>query len=227
MLPEYTIRESARSKRITLRISPQKGLELVIPKNGSKKKAIEFLNQRLDWVKKHQHLLAAENRNISIPEVIFLPTINEQWSVRFSSKQTRNLKVDRATCSIHLKQELPLDRALSLLKKWLIKKAKIHLPSLLLEYSHRYQLPCNDISIRLQRSRWGSCSRNKDISLNCKLLMLPMELTHYILVHELCHTVHLNHSIRFWKEVARFVPNYRELCRKLRDIEDNLPGWVN
>jgi predicted metal-dependent hydrolase len=219
---DYTIRVSKRSKRITLRITPQKGLELVVPKNASKQKAIEFLNQRLDWIKKHEHLLAPEKRQLQIPNVINLPTIDEQWSVKFSSKQLKDFKIDRATCELYFREGLQSSRIAHLLKNWLIKQAKLHLPEILSACSEAYNLPYNSLSIRLQRSRWGSCSGENNISLNCKLLLLPYELTHYILVHELCHTIHHNHSARFWKEVAKHVPNYRELCRELRGIEDDL-----
>jgi predicted metal-dependent hydrolase len=209
-----------------LRISPQKGLELIVPRNSSKQKAINFLNERLDWIKKHQHLLSPERRQITIPQTFHLPTINEEWTVHYSPKQTKGLKVNRATCGLFLAQDIAPEEAVALLKSWLIKKAKQHLPALLQECSAKHHLPFGGISIRLQRSRWGSCSHDKNISLNCKLLMLPLEITNYILVHELCHTVHLNHSPRFWRKVEQIVPNYRQLCTELKVIEDSFPGWL-
>ncbi|MFC1617711.1 M48 family metallopeptidase [Patescibacteria group bacterium] len=81
-------------------------------------------------------------------------------------------------------------------------------------YNFRY----NRISIRNQRTRWGSCSRRKNLNFNYKLLLLPRELADYIVVHELCHLAELNHSARFWKLVARVVPEHRELRKKLRQI---------
>jgi predicted metal-dependent hydrolase len=75
------------------------------------------------------------------------------------------------------------------------------------------------ITIRNQRSRWGSCSKRGNISFNYKLLFLPVELRDYIVVHELCHLKQLNHSQAFWDLVAQTVPDHKVLRRRLKGIE--------
>lgn len=72
------------------------------------------------------------------------------------------------------------------------------------------------IAIRDQKSRWGSCSRQKNLNFNYKLLWLPAELQDYIIVHELCHLREMNHSKRFWTLVAQTLPEYNILRKKLR-----------
>jgi predicted metal-dependent hydrolase len=91
--------------------------------------------------------------------------------------------------------------AIADLQHWLKREARRHLPDWLAlvaeDTGHRYQR----VSVRLQRSRWGSCSSRGTISLNAKLLMLP-RMRRYVLVHELCHTLHMNHSPAFWDKLA-------------------------
>lgn len=86
-----------------------------------------------------------------------------------------------------------------------------------LEYFNQfYGLSWERIAIRDQKSRWGSCSKRGNLNFNYKLLWLPAELQDYIIVHELCHLRELNHSKRFWTLVAKTLPEYSLLRRKLR-----------
>lgn len=75
-----------------------------------------------------------------------------------------------------------------------------------------------NVFIKNQKSRWGSCSSLGNINLNLRLGLLPDDLFEYVLVHELCHLLELNHSDRFWAEVAKFIPEYKKRRAKLRKI---------
>jgi predicted metal-dependent hydrolase len=78
----------------------------------------------------------------------------------------------------------------------------------------------------MPRARWGSCSRERVISLNARLLLLSPPLVDYVLVHELCHTRELNHSRKFWRLVALHCPGYLRLRADLRRAGTLLPAWV-
>jgi len=83
-------------------------------------------------------------------------------------------------------------------------------------YRAIYGLHYKKISIRNQRSRWGSCSRNGNLCFNFRIVFLPEELIDYIIVHELCHLREFNHSPRFWRLVEKTIPNYKEMRREIR-----------
>jgi predicted metal-dependent hydrolase len=165
-------------------------------------------------------------QNVSLPVSLDLAAINEQWAIHYQPSVTTGIRVkaDRAICRLTVCAEASF--VPSCLKLWLKKKAKKELVELLEHYSRKYNLPYRFVSIRLQSSRWGSCSKNHDINLNAKLLLLPLELTHYVIVHELIHTLHFNHSAAFWDAVAEIVPNHRELRSQLKRIDQSLPNWL-
>lgn len=80
------------------------------------------------------------------------------------------------------------------------------------------------ITIRAQRSRWGSCSSKGNLNFNCLLMLAPEEVRDYVVVHELCHRKELNHSPRFWTEVERVLPDYRQREKWLKDNGSALIG---
>lgn len=89
-----------------------------------------------------------------------------------------------------------------------------------LEYfNHHYALSWNRVAIRNQRRCWGSCSANKNLNFNYKILFLPPHLADYIIVHELCHLTHLHHGKAFWDLVAEQIPDYRTALLELRQID--------
>jgi len=76
-------------------------------------------------------------------------------------------------------------------------------------YNQFYNFVYHKISIRRQKTRWGSCSSNKQLSFNYKLFFLPIELVDYVVVHELCHLKEMNHGKKFWQLVSQTIPDHK------------------
>jgi predicted metal-dependent hydrolase len=161
-----------------------------------------------------------------LPQRIDLPAIDDGCTVEWQPGQSAGLESCRIRNRLSLSDSRALD-AIGNLQHWLKLEARRHLPDWLelvaQDTSHRYRR----VSVRRQRSRWGSCSSTGTISLNAKPLMLPPDAVHYVLVHELSHTVHRNHSRAFWDEVARHQPDWRQQVRGIRALQKTLPTWAN
>jgi predicted metal-dependent hydrolase len=82
-------------------------------------------------------------------------------------------------------------------------------------------------AIRFQRTRWGSCSTKKNVNLNQALVFLRPELVEYLMIHELCHTVEMNHSKRYWKLVGEHCPDFQLLDKELKNARGSVERWVN
>ena len=97
------------------------------------------------------------------------------------------------------------------------QQAKEYLPGRVALYGPQVGVTWGKITIRAQKSRWGSCSRQGNLSFNCLLMLSPPEIRDYVVVHELCHRKHMNHSPSFWAEVARVCPAYQLHRKWLKD----------
>ena len=86
------------------------------------------------------------------------------------------------------------------------------------EYCTFYGVVCGRVSVRDQRSRWGSCSSAGNLNFNYKLAVVPEHIADYVIVHELCHCKEFNHSPRFWKLVEQTIPNHKEIRKQLRSF---------
>lgn len=98
-----------------------------------------------------------------------------------------------------------------------IAEAKKELPRRLEQLAEKYGFQYGRVTIRQQKTRWGSCSRKNNISLNANLMGLSAELRDYVILHELAHTRVHNHSRKFWAELDKYVPNARSVAKKLRE----------
>jgi hypothetical protein len=92
----------------------------------------------------------------------------------------------------------------------LAEEARTYIPGQVRYYAWKMNISYGRITIRNQRTRWGSCSSKGSLSFNCLLMLCPIEVIDYIIVHELCHRKEMNHSPRFWAEVAAVLPDYKQ-----------------
>ena len=106
----------------------------------------------------------------------------------------------------------------------LAKKAAQWIPERVARYAGQMGVSYGRITIRCQRSRWGSCSSKGNLNFNYLLLLAPPEVLDYVVVHELCHRKEMNHSPGFWAEVERVMPDYRIQKQWLKDNGTQLMG---
>ncbi|MFA5810026.1 MAG: SprT family zinc-dependent metalloprotease [Thermoleophilia bacterium] len=233
LLQEYSIRESIRAKTVRLNMTPQNGLVIVVPAGFNRKRLPDILREKKDWIENarrwadEQRLLKPPEPATS-PDAVILEAIDELWTVFYRSTDgVRTSAREHPNFRLLVSGDAGETRAATLaLRRWTARKARRNLIPWLENLSGELELPFGDAFVRNQRTRWASCSPDMTISLNQKLLLLPERLVKYVLVHELCHTVHLNHSKRFWSLVGKKEPAYRTLRRELGDAWKYVPRWM-
>lgn len=99
----------------------------------------------------------------------------------------------------------------------MLKLAKQVIPEKVAYYARLMEVTYGRITIRKQKTRWGSCSLEGNLNFNCLLMMVPPEVLDYVVVHELCHRLEMNHSLRFWLQVENVIPNYRKPRKWLKE----------
>lgn len=173
---EYTVRHSARARRVRLSVNGEAGVVLTVPRFVGLNRAEQFIRQKAGWIVKTLSLIKSRPQPVS-------------W------------------------RDLGLTKAEAVEKARALARAK-------LEYWNQfYKFKYNRVAIKTHKSRWGSCSRLKNLNFNYKIIFLPETLVDYIVVHELCHLKELNHAARFWDLVARALPSWKQRRQELKKIQ--------
>jgi len=231
---KYTVRESARARHVRLLISVRDGsLTVVIPRGFERQRIPEVVKERRAWIERAQRRIIEQRRRSGaeaddrLPRLINLRAVGEEWQVEYRD-QRRPDDSGRG----HGRRTLVLYGAIDneagckqALRRWVHAQARRHLSPRLLDLSRRHRLPVKRVTIRRQRTRWGSCSERDSINLNAKLMFLPPHLVAQVMAHELCHAVHHDHSGEFWALVERVSPGCRELESELRTAWRYVPAW--
>ncbi|MDX2214233.1 MAG: SprT family zinc-dependent metalloprotease [Oculatellaceae cyanobacterium bins.114] len=240
---DYRVRVSPKAKHVCIKVSHSGDVEVVVPKGFDQRHIPDIVQRRRDWIAKTIQRIEAERQGMrtepgdAMPQVISLRSLPEEWTVTYRPTSEPHLKVVlaiapkgellRTTHQLVLQGPIQhLDLCQQVLRRWLHRKAHLHLVPWLEQVSDQIRLPFSTASVRGQKTRWASCSNKKSISLNYKLLFLPPHLVRYVLIHELCHTIHLNHSSAFWALVEEKEPNYKNLDSELRTAWRYVPEWV-
>ena len=194
-----------RARRYVLRLRPDRTARVTVPRGGSIADALRFAEGQRAWLERQWTKLAARAAK---------PTAwIEGTSILFRGIPT-TLTVDAEKSAVRFADQIvPVPAASEDLRPWierhLWKLAARELPPRVLELAAQHSLHVKRVTVRNQRSRWGSCSRRATISLNWRILQAPASVRDYLILHELMHLRQMNHSARFWREVEGVCPDYR------------------
>jgi predicted metal-dependent hydrolase len=226
----WTVRVSGRARRLSVRVYPGGRVEVVVPPGASPAAVQKFIGTHRQWIHRRVADLSTSAGVVDEhrPESIKLAAIGQHYAVEYQHSAERAARAYVAGNGVLIvRGPLHNDRAILLaLRRWLAGVAQQELGRKLAEVAEAGAFRYSRAQIRRQRTRWGSCSASGTISLNLCLLFLRPEIVRYLLVHELCHTRHMNHSQRFWSLVESFEPDYRALDRELLRGWQCVPGWM-
>lgn len=153
-------------------------------------------------ITKDAQVLVRAPRSMSKAEIQSFVESKSEWIEKNRKEVEKSLATRKKQEIISLEQV-----------KELAEKALEYIPQRVAHYAEIIGVTYGRITIRNQRTRWGSCSGKGNLNFNCLLMLMPKEIIDYVIVHELCHRKEMNHSTTFWKEVEKVLPDYY-VCRK-------------
>ncbi len=225
----WVVRESRRARRLAVRVHRTGRVEVVVPPRTSRATVSAFLTEHRDWIETRRAAALRQKppEDPFPPQQIALPGVYESWRVHLAGGAgPLRLRESGDALLVVSGDGGPPQRLKDALRRWLVVRARVVLGDHLAECAREFGFTYGRLSIRRQRTRWGSCSVRGTISLNCCILFQPPEVLRYLLIHELSHTRHMNHSRAFWQCVARCCPEYRKLDRQLLDGWRRVPSWL-
>jgi predicted metal-dependent hydrolase len=238
-LPDYEIRRNRRARRVIVRMTRELEVVVTAPPRTSRRDIDRFLGERAEWLARTEALLRGQGclrpDELSVPGEIRLQAVDRTYAVRLAPSNHAPALAEVAVpgpagdrAGVTLGGDYMTDGAWrELLQGWLRARGRELLAPWLLELAREFDLPADRVQIRLQRSRWGSRSARGTVSLNARLLFLPRDVARYVLLHELCHGRHLDHSPRFWALLYSIEPRCHELDRALaRTARRHVPAWA-
>jgi hypothetical protein len=229
-VPGFSVRKSARAKRLTIKVFPGGRVEVVVPRRTRATEVEAFVRDNAAWIRDARESFRGDHLNepFALPESIRLPAIGKKLSVRYRSESgvptvRYSLDATRIVLSGRTENE---KLCVEVLRRCLALIAKEEFEPRLRSLSLLMGTPYKKCQVRAQRTCWGSRSGTGTISLNLCLLFLEPSVTRYLMIHELCHGRHMNHSKRFWRLVGEYEPDYQRLDTKLTESWRRVPGWL-
>ena len=210
----YRIRRSQKARRIALRISRGGGLEVVLPRSAGVLNVDVLVTQHANWIiRKLDKMSKLPSSPLHEPlcsgaSVLFA---GEELTLKVIESEIRRAKVSRVGNELHVRVP-SVDQTMvrNSLQDWYVRSARVLISKRVEVLNSGGRFRYSRVSIRNQRSRWGSCSRRGTLSFNWRLLLLPSGVMDYLICHEFAHLEQMNHSGRFWAIVEEICPGYRE-----------------
>lgn len=204
MIPDQVI----KSKRKTLSISINENAQLIVraPNRISDAKIQEFINEKSSWIIKNKNLIKLRLQNTEKDQNNLL-YLGEYFPIKKNIKSLKKVSFNGEEFITNLENQSQLSNAL---KIWYKDKFKELAIPRLNYFVDKYGLTVNQVRLKRQKTLWGSCSSRNNINLNFLLIMAPLKVIDYVIIHELVHTIHKNHSANFWSAVEDIMPNYKD-----------------
>jgi predicted metal-dependent hydrolase len=225
----WTVRVSTRARRLSVRVYPGGRVEVVVPKGASAVTVQRFVGTHRRWIlERVDELSTTGASDLAPPSEVMLPAIGATFPIEYRLVDHMRPRVELTEEGVLCVRGEVEDAKLvaHALRRWLMEFGHRILGAELARVAQETGFTYRRVQIRRQRTRWGSCSISGTISLNVCLLFLQPDILRYLLVHELCHTQHMNHSARYWALVASHEPNFRRLDRDLLRGWRHVPAWM-
>jgi predicted metal-dependent hydrolase len=208
---DYTVRRSQRARRVRVTVDPQAGVQVVLPARAPAREAAAAVAQLRGWIERRLAEVDAVRDQVAArgDTVPYLGT-----DLRLVAEPGRT-RVHRRGDELLVPAGDPA-AAREAIERWYRRQARDEIAPRMDVAAGALNRTYRSLSIRAQKTRWGSCSSTGAMSFNWRLLLAPEPVLDYVVWHEACHLVHMDHSPRFWAAVARNCPGYEQPRRWLR-----------
>jgi predicted metal-dependent hydrolase len=222
---DYNLRFTNREKTIGLHIDLDEGLSVYAPKHLSLDQVEQNLHKKSDWIIKNLDKISEIKINLSQKEFLAgekFPLRGRNYKLKVIRKENTKptLSFSKGVFTATVPEDISEEDHKRLLKplflKFYQKKSEEILKERIKKYEKYVDPKPENIRTKELKNKWGTCTGKNNISLNWKLVFAKTSIIDYVVVHELCHLAHKNHSKKFWKEVEKILPNYKESKEWLR-----------
>ncbi|PJF44759.1 MAG: hypothetical protein CUN55_02270 [Phototrophicales bacterium] len=210
----YTVRIHPRAKHIRIKVNPIDGVIITMPVD-TKREASDVLREHAAWVLKQLDRWAGKvtyRKYVSGETLPFLGVAHTLQIIQKANERISTVKRQDETLIIRLantiKEETQREHIRKTLERWYRKQARSYLTQRTEFWANEIGVTYQRIRIKGQRTRWGSCSARGGINYNWRIMMAPPQAVDYLIVHELCHLIVMNHSPVFWGIVSVYCPAY-------------------
>ena len=229
----YSIRKSARAKYVSITVGVD-GVKVVAPRGVGDDRIIAVVENKREWIFNKVEGLKLQNKQLrterELVSGVKLPFRGEDFTLRVSEYDGRYTRVtiEGELFVVYINKNLPLNKRQEEirrgLERWYVIQAKEIFHNRLEVYRDKLGLNFNQVRLKNQKTRWGSCSSKGNVNLNWRLVMSPTYIMDYVIVHELCHLKFMNHSHAFWQLLESIIPDYKvgKLWLKQHGIELSL-----
>ena len=200
---------SVRAKYIRISLKPSGEIRVTVPKMVSIEQAMAFVKTKIEWIRMTKSRMASENKKtIFTPDTVFSTQNRKLQMQPWKSGQFR-AQMSKDTLIIFYPQDIDIssENAQKIIRDYIIsairEEAKEQLPLRTERLAAEHGFFYRAVTVKNVSSRWGSCSENNNINLNIHLVRLPQHLSDYVILHELTHTIHKNHSVFFWQNLNK------------------------
>lgn len=225
----FRVRPSRRARHLTIHVSHYDGVEVVVPPRTRPQEVAEFVAAHRDWIRRARREVDLQGPppDTRLPERVDLALTGERFEVRYGESVGRKgwRELGDGVLAIGAARA-QRSRGRRALRDWLRDKGRRVMLPRLAQLSRETGLTYRRAQVRGQRTRWGSYSSRRTVSLNFCLLFAPPDLADYLYIHELCHSRHMNHSRAFWQLVARYAPDYKHQEARLNAGRAFVPAWL-
>ena len=206
-------------KNINLRIKQDGTVHLTVPMATTEDFINRFIESKEDWIESKLKYLNECDKKADSVEIIngqSVRYLGDRYTLKIIQDLNEGVKVCPEYIEIHVKDSNDKTQKQEILNQWYVKRAKDKFLKLVNKYEEVLNEQVNGIRIKTMKTRWGSCNvKTKNINLNLELIKNPQECIEYVVLHELAHLKHPNHSKEFWEYVGMHMPDWKLRRKKL------------